>query len=201
MADTSSLGADASIPPFKCVVLGDANVGKTTLIQRFITNKFVELSAPTQGQDFFSKTVHVKSGSGQINKLRLQIWDTAGGEKFRSLTKMYFKNAKAIILCYDSTDLSSFEALQYWEEQINQHVSTDSAFEIFIVSTKIDLADKEAVNIKKAYKFSQELNAELHQSSAKDGTGIDRLFDGIGKKMMFLWETKLQDQIAEFKED
>ena len=95
--------------PFKVVMLGDSSVGKTCLVNRFIKAKYYE-AEPTLAQDFQSKTVMTSEGTN----VRLQIWDTAGGEQYRSLAPIYFKGAHAFCLVYDSTQEDAFEALRYW---------------------------------------------------------------------------------------
>eukprot|EP01098_Paradermamoeba_levis_P007793 TRINITY_DN3243_c0_g1_i2.p2 TRINITY_DN3243_c0_g1~~TRINITY_DN3243_c0_g1_i2.p2 ORF type:complete len:103 (-),score=32.72 TRINITY_DN3243_c0_g1_i2:40-348(-) len=91
----------------KVVLLGHTNVGKTSLALRFVENVFYEANVPTIGASFFSKNIVMGN-----NKLKLQIWDTAGQEKFKTLVPMYYRDAKAAILVYDITNVFSFERVK-----------------------------------------------------------------------------------------
>ena len=107
----SSKGRDADVQSFKVVMLGDAGVGKTCIVNRFMKNAFTQTES-TLGSNFSSKVLTVQP-QGVLNpvKVKLQIWDTAGGEQFRSLTPIYYKGANAVCLVYDSTNSESFESL------------------------------------------------------------------------------------------
>lgn len=98
---------------FKVVLLGDQSAGKSCLVSRFVNNKYDDNQVATLAQDFKAKTVEVNT-QGQKAKVRLQIWDTAGGEQFRSLAPNYYKGAQGFCLVYDSTSTSTFDALKYW---------------------------------------------------------------------------------------
>ena len=161
-------------------MLGDQSAGKTCLVSRFVNDKFNDNQAATLAQDFKAKTMDVNQ-QGQTAKIRLQIWDTAGGEQFRSLAPNYYKGAQAFCLVYDSTNASTFEALKYWTDQIRQMVATKHS--IFIIAAKTDLSEKEAISIKEAGAFAKSNGATLHQTSAKEGTGVYELFQSIADKL------------------
>lgn len=143
---------------FKVVMLGDSSVGKTCLVNRFIKQSYFE-SEPTLAQDFKSKVVQV-SIDGKNVPVRLQIWDTAGGEQYRSLAPIYFKGAQAFCLVYDSTADNALEALKYWFSQIKEVVNTK--FATFVIAAKIDLSEREKVSIKEAGEFAKLCGAELY---------------------------------------
>lgn len=104
---------------YKIVMLGDAGVGKTCIVQRYINNKFTETEA-TLGSNYSAKVIQIQPpGKLQPVKVKLQIWDTAGGDQFRSLTPIYYKGAAAVVLCYDSTSSDSFESLSYWVDELS----------------------------------------------------------------------------------
>ena len=104
---------------FKVVMLGEANVGKTCLVNRYLKNTFSTGNPSTIGSNFSSKQLDIKpQGFSSYAKVKLQIWDTAGGEQFRSLTPMYYKNAAAVCLVYDSTCSDSFDKLDYWVKEL-----------------------------------------------------------------------------------
>ena len=105
--------------PCKVILLGETGVGKTGLIARFINNSFEDNITSTTGASYAGKTMTFDEYDGK--SIKFEIWDTAGQEKYRSLTKTFYKEAKVAILVYDITRKESFEELQkYWIEQIRQ---------------------------------------------------------------------------------
>ena len=92
----------------KVLVIGDTNVGKTSILVRYVNNEYDEDSMPTLGSSFKTKEVEFSMPDGQRNKTKISIWDTAGQERFDSLTKMYFRGASAALVCYDVTNELSF---------------------------------------------------------------------------------------------
>ena len=104
----------------KVVLLGESGVGKTCIIARFINNTFEENLISTTGASYAGKTMTFDEYNGK--SIRFEIWDTAGQEKYRSLTKIFYKDAGAAILVYDITRKESFEEIQkYWFNQIKDH--------------------------------------------------------------------------------
>jgi small GTP-binding protein len=104
----------------KVVLLGESGVGKTCIIARFINNTFEENLISTTGASYAGKTMTFDEYGGK--SIRFEIWDTAGQEKYRSLTKIFYKDAGAAILVYDITRKESFEEIQkYWFNQIKDH--------------------------------------------------------------------------------
>lgn len=128
MLDTSTLSRDSNnlggggnledIPSYKVLVIGDQDIGKTSLIYRYLTNEFMENNRNTIGIDFKEKIVQVAPGK----KIILMIWDTAGSEKFRSIAHSYFTNCDGIILCFDTTNKKTFENLNGWVNYINEYI-------------------------------------------------------------------------------
>lgn len=114
--------------------------------------------------------------------VKLQIWDTAGGEQFRSLAHIYYKDASAVCLCYDSTSEESYDALSYWAEEIRGKSDNDNII-IAIVATKTDWVDRAEVPLKTAKAYAQSLQALFMQTSAKEGTGITKLYTDIAEKL------------------
>lgn len=105
---------------YKVVMLGEAGVGKTCIVNRYTKGAY-SASDATIGSNYCSKIETVKpQGVSQPVKVKLQIWDTAGSEQFRSLTPIYYKGAAAVCLVYDSTSAESFDGLQYWVDELQQ---------------------------------------------------------------------------------
>ena len=165
---------------FKIVMLGDSSVGKTCLVGRFLKGSYNE-QAPTIVQNFDAKTLNITQNGEQI-QVRLQIWDTAGGEQYRSLSSIYFRDAKAYCLVYDSTNEEGFDAIRYWVDKIEEEAGSEQTCK-FLVAAKIDLSEQEAININDASNFAKEIGADLMQTSAKDGTGVSDLFQKIAEKV------------------
>ena len=107
--------------PCKVVLIGESGVGKTSIISRYMTDKFSASLGSTPGANFTTKTVFLKDENQSI---KFEIWDTAGQEKFRSLAKVFYKNAAICVLVYEITRRASFEELQkFWIEEIKTNAS------------------------------------------------------------------------------
>ena len=105
----------------KTILIGESGVGKTCIIVRFINGKYEEGTMSTTGANFISKSVKFDEYNESV---LFQIWDTAGQERFRGLTKIFYKDARIIILVYDSTNRKSFEEIKnYWYKQIKENAS------------------------------------------------------------------------------
>ena len=168
--------SDNQIETFKVVLLGEAGVGKTSIISQFIDQNFQEDLQSSTGGTFSSKSFSY--GGGKI--LKFEIWDTAGQERYRSLTKMFYRDANAAVLVYDITRKLSFEELQsYWVEQIKE--SAPPNILLAIVANKSDL-EEEDVDEGQARSYAQELGAIFCSTSAKSRHGIDDLFLQIARK-------------------
>ena len=105
----------------KVVLVGEAGVGKTSIIQRFITNSFNPGQRTTGGANFIEKKLEFKDLN---QKIKFEIWDTAGQEKFRSLARVFYNNASVCIMVYDMTNKKSFEELKnFWSEDVRNNIS------------------------------------------------------------------------------
>lgn len=101
----------SSITQFKIIFLGDAGVGKSSLIHRYNTETFLDKPEATLGTAFFCKVI-IREG----NVIKLNIWDTSGEEKYRSMTPMYYKDADAAILTYDLSDLRTLDGVEFYKD-------------------------------------------------------------------------------------
>jgi Ras-related protein Rab-22 len=107
----------------KVVLIGESGVGKTSIISRYMTNTFKSQLMSTPGANFIKKNVIMEDEKKSIN---FEIWDTAGQEKYRSLAKVFYKNATVCVLVYDITRKSSFEAVKnYWIKEIKENAPKD----------------------------------------------------------------------------
>ncbi len=173
-------GEEKKFPQCKVVLLGDSGVGKTCIISRYISGSFDSNSASTNGASYASKKVEYKD----INKtLILDIWDTAGQEKYKSLTKFFYKDAAVAILVYDISLKQSFENVKnYWYQQIQEN--GDKNMVLGIAGNKCDLYEEEAVPEAEAREFASSIGAIFGLTSAQNNTGINELFQDAGKKFL-----------------
>jgi len=162
----------------KIVLIGESGVGKTSIINQYIEETFKEDQETSAGASFSTKKLNLKNG----NQITLEIWDTAGQEKFRALTQLFYKEASAAILVYDITRKDSFNQIkEYWINQVIE--KSPNNIIIAIVANKIDLFEKEEVEEKIARDFALENNAIFMMTSAKNKDGIDELFSSIANKI------------------
>jgi Ras-related protein Rab-6A len=177
MTDEANIDTSYQINKQKLILIGDVAVGKTSIINSILGQKFNDEYEPSIGVDFFSKTIKYKGKS-----IKLQIWDSAGQEKFRSLIPNYIRGASLIILVYDITNKSSFNNLNSWIEFINNYESTN----IIICGNKIDLKDKREVSYEEGEKFSEEKKMDFFEISAKEETNLlNMLFSSVASLPFF----------------
>ena len=169
----------ASPETLKVVLLGEAGVGKTCIISRFVSDTYNEDTISSLSAQFISKTLEFKDYNKAI---KFDIWDTAGQERFRALAKIFYKDAKVICLCYDISNKKSFEELKnYWyENQTKLNVDGDPIYAI--VACKNDLYDQQQVADDQGKEFARSINGIFQSTSAKSNTGIENLFDNIGHR-------------------
>ena len=164
----------------KVVLLGESGVGKTSIISQFTTNNFNPRCATSVSAQFTSKVVEFP----ELGKtLKFDIWDTVGQEKYRSLAKIFYKDAKVIILVYDIINVLSFNALKdFWYKETTDNADNDPVFAI--VANKIDLYQEQKVDNNDGKAFADEIHAIFQTTSAMSNSGIKNLFDNIGKKII-----------------
>ena len=162
----------------KVVLLGESGVGKTSIISQFTTNKFNPRCATSVSAQFISK---IQDFPQFQRKIKFDIWDTVGQEKYRSLAKIFYKDAKIIIFVYDITRNFSFTALKdFWYKETINNADNEPIFAI--VANKIDLYQAQEVSESDAKNFADEINAIFQTTSALSNSGINKLFDNLGKK-------------------
>ena len=181
--------------PCKVVLIGESGVGKTSIISRYMTDTFSSTLGSTPGANFTTKTVFLKNENQSI---KFEIWDTAGQEKFRSLAKVFYKNAAICILVYEITRRASFEELKkYWIEEVKNNGAKNisklnliiSNFFKYIVlaiaANKSDMYEFEEVSEAEGIALARQINAIFQSTSAKDQNGsIDELFQNLGRKFL-----------------
>ena len=173
---------------FKLIMLGASGVGKTCIVQRYCNDVFEgPAHKTTLGFDFLTKKL-VKDGKN----VDLEVWDTAGQEQYRAVTKMYYKDVHGVMLVYDTTDRSSFDKAKFWLDDLDMHGS--KLEQRILVGSKMDLTLRREVSLFEAKKFAAERKLEWVECSAKTGENVSELFDLIVEKIMVAYSSS-----AEFK--
>ena len=161
----------------KVVLDGESGVGKTSIISQFTTKKFDPHRETSLSAQFISKTVNFQDLGKEI---KFDIWDTVGQEKYRSLAKIFYKDAKVIVFVYDITTEYSFNELKnYWYEETKSN--TDGNPILAVVGNKIDLYKDQKVSNNDGKEFADKIGAIFQTTSAQSDSGISTLFDNIGK--------------------
>ena len=163
----------------KVVLLGEAGVGKTSIIHQFTYHTFDPDCISSISAQFVSKTIDYQ-GYGAI---KYDIWDTAGQERYRSMAKIFYKDAKVIVLVYDITSQNTFDGLKnYWYEQIKTNCENDAI--LAVVANKNDLYADQVVSDETGQRWADEIGAIFQSTSALSDSGIGKLFEHIGRKFI-----------------
>ncbi|KAL3864009.1 hypothetical protein ACJMK2_005721 [Sinanodonta woodiana] len=163
----------------KVVLLGATNTGKTCLMERYIHDRFLAKTTTTIGGCFAAKK-EIVGNKGVV----LGIWDTAGSERYTSMSRMYYRKAKAAIICYDITTRSTLIKARYWAQELKR---MEEDCKIYLCGTKKDLVDSGLnerdvdINMARALAGGRYLNAELFETSSKTGENVGNLFQKIAE--------------------
>ena len=155
----------------KVVLLGKSGVGKTSIISRYTTNVFKESLMTTPGANFITKKVNFPKANKTV---RIQIWDTAGQESFRSITRSYYKNSTCAFIVYDITYKRSFDNVIIWLKECKDLCYKNIL--ICLVGNKLDLEDKRQVSYEEGKNFADENDLLFFETSARDGNNIKEIF-------------------------
>ena len=153
----------------KLLLLGDSAVGKSSLLMRFCESRFDTNFVLTIGVDF--KWKHVERDG---KKLKLQVWDTAGQERFRTITPAYYRAAMGVVIIYDITDRATFDHVEYWVQQLDQH--GDRGVQRILVGNKVDLDVHRKVSYEEGATLAKSFNMAFFESSAKTGSSVEDAF-------------------------
>nr|ABW35314.1 Rab1D [Karlodinium veneficum] len=154
---------------YRLLLIGDASVGKTSLLLRYEQGVFSETFICTIGVDFRIKTVELE---GKI--VKVQVWDTAGQERFRTITSAYYRGAHGVLLCFDLTCRSSFERCAAWLEEIRKHARDDIS--LILVGNKCDNSARREVLFEEAESFATSHGMLFYETSAKDDVNVQEAF-------------------------
>ena len=169
----------AKIEDIKVITLGNSEVGKSSFIIKYIDNSFTLYYTATLGIDFKQKKIKLKDG----RDVRLRIFDTAGQERYKSVSASFIKKADGVILIYDIGDLESFEAVDNWIKSIRE-IGKDK-LPIILVGNKCDLPDdKRMISLKEGQDKANEFNIPFYETSCKEGINIKEVFEKLVDDIM-----------------
>jgi len=180
---------EENIVHIKLILLGDTNVGKSSIIQRYYEDVFKETKESTINSYFIEKDVKIKN-----QNIILELWDTAGQEQYRSVSKIFVKNSKIILLVYDVTSKKSFESLNYWYDFITKELGQNII--LGLAGNKIDLiADNnynEGISPEEGREYAENIGATFAQISAKESViEIEQLINELLTKYLDLKENDI----------
>jgi len=149
----------------RILLIGDCGCGKTSLILRLTENTFPQLHAATVGIDFKQRTIDVDG-----RKIKLMVFDTAGQERFRTITSSLYKSLDALIVVYDVTDMLSFRNVRQWFQEADRYAPRDT--DRLLIGNKADLMTKKVVHFDNASEFAHSLGIRCMETSAKTNLNV-----------------------------
>ena len=170
----------------KILLIGDTSVGKTALILKYIDKEFSDNHISTIGLEYKDKLIKINE-----KKIKLQIWDTSGQERYRSITKSFYRNANALLFVFDVTNENSFNHIKDW---LIETENSGKDFKKILVGNKIDLKDKRIVDKERMDNFAKKKNMKCFETSAKEGKNVDLIFKEITKLIL---NDKTDEEIIE----
>eukprot|EP01101_Sappina_pedata_P012866 TRINITY_DN9216_c0_g1_i1.p1 TRINITY_DN9216_c0_g1~~TRINITY_DN9216_c0_g1_i1.p1 ORF type:complete len:216 (-),score=46.10 TRINITY_DN9216_c0_g1_i1:25-633(-) len=169
---------------FKILLVGDAGVGKTSLLLRFIDDSYTEAFISTVGSEYLTKNITYEGMS-----IQLQIWDTAGAERFRTITSSYYRAAHGIILVYDVTNEKTFQSMRHWLNEA-QRYAYESVSKI-LVGNKCD--EPKVVNEATVKEFADSATLPFIETSAKTAQNVEEAFRMLLEEIGKLQFAKVQN--------
>ena len=162
---------------FKLILIGNSGVGKSSIIQRYMKNTFEESYKCTIGVDFLMKTLNLNGKT-----VKLQLWDTAGQEKYKSMVASYYRGANVALVVFDITSHASFDSLPVWIE--NYYKNGPEEKNIILIGNKKDMEESRQVTQQEAEIFSETNNMMYFETSAKEGDNIEYIFTYAAEKLL-----------------
>ncbi|CAF4753245.1 unnamed protein product [Pieris macdunnoughi] len=162
---------------FKVVLLGEGCVGKTSILLRYIEDKFNDKHLSTLQATFLNKKLNINN-----KRINLSIWDTAGQERFHALGPIYYRHSHGAVLVYDITDDHSFAKVQNWVKELKKMLGADIV--LVIAGNKIDLEHERTVSLEEAERYAELVGAKHFHTSAKLNRGVEELFLELSRAML-----------------
>lgn len=158
----------------KVIVVGNGQVGKTSMITRFAKGIFTNEYKKTIGVDFLEKKMHLNSIGEEVTFL---LWDTAGQEEYDAITRTYYKGAGACILAFSTTDRASFEAIESWHQKVTEECGN---IVMVLVQNKVDLMDDAVMDVSEVEYKAKKLRLKLYRTFVKDDLNVSDVFQYLG---------------------
>ncbi len=179
---------------FKILILGDSGVGKSSLLLRYTKNQFSSDIRSTIGVEFGVKYLEIEN-----LKLKIQIWDTAGMERYRSLTSSYYKGAKGVIVVYDVCRKNTFENIDKWINDFKSKADEDAV--ILLIGNKNDLIEQREVNTQEAISKSERIKLAFMETSAKKNENVHKAFFTLCNEIIKIYKEKNSEIINDIEEN
>ena len=160
----------------KVILIGDSGVGKTNIMSKYLKNQFMENSKATVGVEFGSKLFN-----HQGHKIKAQIWDTAGQEKYKAITGAYYKGSKGAFIVYDITRKDTFASIERWVNDLK--ATSDPKLTIILIGNKNDLDDKREVSKDQGEEKAKSFGCAFLETSAFSGDNLDKAFELMVKEI------------------
>jgi len=173
---------------FKLVLLGNAGVGKSCIVLRFVRDEFSEYNETTIGAAFLTKNLFLEDCN-----VKCELWDTAGQERYRSLAPMYYRGAQAAVVVYDITSRESYDGAKTWVNELRRR--GDPSIVICLCGNKADMRDRRKVDAEEAREYAAEGGMLFVETSAKDSSNIERLFLDVARKVPRQQQPKRHDVV------
>ncbi len=154
---------------YKIVIIGDSGVGKSNILSRYVRDEFSMDTKATVGVEFGSKIISINN-----QQIKIQIWDTAGQEKYKSVSTIYYKGAKGALLVYDISRKETFNNLNRWINEIKNN--SDENINILLIGNKCDLEEGRQISQEEAFEKAKEINACFLEVSALQAVNIEKAF-------------------------
>ena len=180
---STTKGSDEYEFIFKVLLLGNSNVGKSSLFLRFVDDIWNDTFVPTIGVDFKIKTFDIDE-----KKIKMQIWDTAGQERFKNIIASYYRGAHGILLIYDVTDKDSFKNLSNWIIEIEKNANKNVLK--LLIGNKTDLEDKRVITYNQGKEFADGYGLKYIETSAKKNLNVNEAFETLGRELILHSEDK-----------
>ena len=167
----------------KLLLIGNAYVGKTLIVQKFLDNTFSKTTMTTIGVDLQYKVLDING-----KKVKYLIWDTAGEDRMKTMTYAYYRGCHVVLIVYDVTSKKSFENVTTWVECVDKFAKTNVLR--ILVGNKTDLEDKRVISKEEGKKLAEENGLKFYEISAKTMNGLVEMFEDVAKEYVQIYEQK-----------